>query len=123
MTYADEATGVALAARDAGIPSVISFTVETDGRLPSGQALGEAIAQVDAETSSAPAYYMINCAHPTHFDDVLEGGGAWRSASAACGPTRRPRATPSSTRPPRWTRAIPGTWASATPRCGCSCPT
>ena len=78
MTYADEATGIALAARDAGIPSVISFTLETDGRLPSGQSLGEAIAQVDAETGSAPAYYMINCAHPTHFDDVLEGGGAWK---------------------------------------------
>jgi S-methylmethionine-dependent homocysteine/selenocysteine methylase len=78
MTYVEEAIGVARAAREAGVPAVISFTVETDGRLPSGQPLGEAIAQVDSETDSAPAYYMINCAHPTHFEEVLEGGTGWR---------------------------------------------
>ena len=78
MTYADEAIGLTRAAVAAAIPAVISFTVETDGRLPSGQQLGEAIEQVDAETGAAPAYYMINCAHPTHFDEVLAAGGAWR---------------------------------------------
>jgi S-methylmethionine-dependent homocysteine/selenocysteine methylase len=77
MTYADEATGIARAAQEAGLPAAISFTLETDGRLPSGQELGEAIEQVDAETDSAPAYYMINCAHPTHFEDAIEGGAAW----------------------------------------------
>ena len=71
MTYAEEAIGVCRAAVRAGLPVVISFTVETDGRLPSGQTLAEAIAQVDGETGDAPAYYMINCAHPTHFDTVL----------------------------------------------------
>jgi homocysteine S-methyltransferase len=71
MTYADEAVGIARAARTAELPAAISFTVETDGRLPSGQPLGEAIEQVDADT--APAYFMINCAHPTHFEGVLEG--------------------------------------------------
>ena len=78
LTYAGEAVGVARAARDAGIPSVISFTVETDGRLPSGQALGEAIEEVDDQTQGAVAYFMINCAHPTHFAHVLEGDGGWR---------------------------------------------
>ena len=78
MTYADEAVGIARAADDAGLPVAISFTVETDGRLPSGQALGEAIEQVDDETGATPAYYMINCAHPTHFEGVLEDGGQWR---------------------------------------------
>jgi S-methylmethionine-dependent homocysteine/selenocysteine methylase len=77
MTYVEEAIGVTRAAVAAGIPAAISFTVETDGRLPSGQALGEAIEQVDAETEGAPAYFMINCAHPTHFDDVVTDGG-WR---------------------------------------------
>jgi homocysteine S-methyltransferase len=77
MTYVEEALGIARAARGAGMPVVISFTVETDGRLPSGQALGEAVEQVDAETDRAPAYFMINCAHPTHFDFVL-GDGAWQ---------------------------------------------
>jgi S-methylmethionine-dependent homocysteine/selenocysteine methylase len=78
MTYADEAIGVTQAARDAGLPAAISFTVETDGRLPSGQGLGEAIEQVDEATGGAPAYYMINCAHPTHFDAVLASDESWR---------------------------------------------
>jgi S-methylmethionine-dependent homocysteine/selenocysteine methylase len=77
MTYADEATGLALAARAAGLPVAISFTVETDGRLPSGQGLGDAITAVDDATDSAPAYYMINCAHPTHFQAVLDTELDW----------------------------------------------
>jgi S-methylmethionine-dependent homocysteine/selenocysteine methylase len=72
MTYAEEAIGVARAARQTGLPVGISFTLETDGRLPSGQSLREALAQVDAETDAYPAYYMINCAHPAHFATVLD---------------------------------------------------
>ena len=78
MTYADEAIGVTRAAADAGLPSVISFTLETDGQLPNGQGLGEAIDAVDEATGGAPAYFMINCAHPTHFDDVLAADEPWR---------------------------------------------
>jgi len=69
MTYADEAIGISRAAREAGLPAAISFTVETDGRLPSGQSLADAIELLDEDTP--PAYYMINCAHPTHFEAVL----------------------------------------------------
>jgi S-methylmethionine-dependent homocysteine/selenocysteine methylase len=76
MTNTNEAIGVARAARAAGVPAVISFTVGTDGRLPTGEALGEAIAAVDAATGAAPAYYMVNCAHPTHFAHLLAGKGA-----------------------------------------------
>jgi S-methylmethionine-dependent homocysteine/selenocysteine methylase len=72
LTYADEAVGIVRAARLAEVPIVISFTVETDGRLPSGQPLGEAIQQVDDETDAAAAYFMVNCAHPTHFAGALE---------------------------------------------------
>ena len=75
LNYAAEAVGIARAAAEAGIPSVISFTVETDGRLPSGQELRDAVAEVDEATGGAPAYYMVNCAHPTHFEDVLADGG------------------------------------------------
>jgi S-methylmethionine-dependent homocysteine/selenocysteine methylase len=78
LTYVDEAVGIARAAETAGIPSVISFTVETDGRLPSGQPLGEAIEEVDARAGGSIAYFMINCAHPTHFAHVLEEEGSWR---------------------------------------------
>jgi homocysteine S-methyltransferase len=77
LNYANEAIGVARAAKAAGLPVVISFTVETDGRLPTGQTLRDAIAEVDTETGAAPAYYMLNCAHPTHFADQLATGGIW----------------------------------------------
>jgi S-methylmethionine-dependent homocysteine/selenocysteine methylase len=77
MNYADEALGVAVAAERAGMPVAIAFTVETDGRLPTGQTLGAAIEQVDVATSGYPAYYMINCAHPTHFEPVLAGRPPW----------------------------------------------
>jgi S-methylmethionine-dependent homocysteine/selenocysteine methylase len=77
MTYVEEAIGIALGARDAGVPVVISFTVETDGRLPSGQSLADAIAAVDAATDGYPAYYMVNCAHPTHFDALFAEPGPW----------------------------------------------
>jgi len=77
MNYAGEAVGIARAAKRAAIPAAISFTVETDGNLPTGQALKAAIEEVDAETSAYPAYYMINCAHPSHFRDVLGTGGPW----------------------------------------------
>jgi homocysteine S-methyltransferase len=75
LTYVEEAIGIARAADSAGIPAAISFTLETDGRLPSGQPLPEAIEETDAATGGGPAYYMINCAHPTHFESVL--GGSW----------------------------------------------
>ena len=77
MTHPAEAVGVAEAARQAGLPVVLSFTVETDGTIPTGQSLREAIEAVDAATDGYPAYYMINCAHPSHFDHVLEPGTAW----------------------------------------------
>lgn len=71
MNYTEEAVGLAKAAQSAQMPVVVSFTVETDGRLPSGQALAAAVEQVDRETARYPSYYMINCAHPTHFEAAL----------------------------------------------------
>lgn len=73
MTYPDEAIGIALAAKRFGLPHVLSFTLETDGCLPNGQSLQAAIAKVDAATDGSPAFYMINCAHPTHFRHILDG--------------------------------------------------
>lgn len=77
MTNTSEAIGIVRAALQAGMPVVLSFTVETDGRLPTGQTLAEAITLVDEATASSPAYYMINCAHPTHFQDVMGSAQAW----------------------------------------------
>lgn len=66
LSYAEEGIGLAAAAAERGVPAVIGFTVETDGRLPSGTPLGEAIERVDDATGSSVAWYMINCAHPDH---------------------------------------------------------
>ena len=77
MTNVPEAIGLVRAASRLDAPVVISFTVETDGRLPGGNLLAEAVMAVDAATDSAPAYYMINCAHPTHFATVLDPAAAW----------------------------------------------
>jgi homocysteine S-methyltransferase len=77
ITNADEAIGIVRAATAAGIPAAISFTVETDARLPTGQSLREAIEQVDAATDAGAAYFMVNCAHPTHFAPALERGQEW----------------------------------------------
>jgi len=77
LTYAAEAIGIARAARTARMPVVISFTVETDGALPDGSSLGDAIGAVEDKTESYPAYYGINCAHPSHFLNVLDVGEEW----------------------------------------------
>ena len=77
MTNVNEALGLARAAAAADIPCVVSFTVETDGRLPTGERLPDAIEAIDRQTQRPPAYYMINCAHPTHFNGALETGSAW----------------------------------------------
>jgi homocysteine S-methyltransferase len=77
MTYVAEAVGIVRAAGEAGMPIAISFTVETDGALPDGTVLRDAVRAVDRETDAAPVYYGINCAHPTHFADQLEPGAEW----------------------------------------------
>ena len=77
MTNANEAIGIVRAAAEAGIPAAISFTVETDGLLPTGQSLREAVEQVDAATDGGAAYFMVNCAHPSHFDGAIEPDGPW----------------------------------------------
>ncbi len=78
INYVEEAIGVALAAQAADIPVVVSFTVETDGRLPSGMSLADAITATDDATHGYPAYYMLNCAHPSHFAHLFDGG-AWQT--------------------------------------------
>jgi len=77
LNYVEEALGLVNAARKASLPVVISFTVETDGNLPTGQSLGEAIQQVDEATASYPSYFMINCAHPSHFSGIMVKEESW----------------------------------------------
>jgi homocysteine S-methyltransferase len=77
MTHVGEAVGIARAATATSLPVVVSFTVETDGRLPTGETLGEAIAATDAATGHAPLYYMVNCAHPDHFRSAFESQESW----------------------------------------------
>ena len=105
MNYVEEAIGIVRAAEAAGMPVAISFTVETDGRLPTGQTLRAAIEQVERDHGYA-AYYMINCAHPTHFAHVLVGGEPWAERIRGTARERvAPRATPSWTNRRRSTSA------------------
>jgi len=77
MTYPSEAIGIVLAAKAENLPVVISFTTETDGRLPNGMTVKEAIELVDLTTNKGPVYYMINCAHPDHFHQALAENADW----------------------------------------------
>ena len=94
MNYVEEAAGVILAARDWRIPVVASFTLETDGQLPSGESLADAISRTDALTDHYAAYYMINCAHPDHFRQRLHGDAPWlrRIAGIRANASRRSHA-------------------------------
>jgi len=78
LNYIDEGLGIAVAARKVGLPIVISFTVETDGNLPSGETLQEAIQTIDHGTDHYPMYYMVNCAHPSHFAHRLKEKSKWK---------------------------------------------
>jgi homocysteine S-methyltransferase len=75
-----EAIGFVRAARGAGLPVAVSFTLETDGRLPSGDSLAAAVAAVDE--AGGPDYYLVNCAHPAHVEPALAEPGAWRERVA-----------------------------------------
>ncbi|MEO1248669.1 MAG: homocysteine S-methyltransferase family protein [Pseudomonadota bacterium] len=89
FTQSGEAIGVVRAAQGAGLPVVISFTVETDGRLPSGQPLSEAVEAVDQATRNGPAYYMVNCAHPDHFaGDLTDSSWGRRIRGLRCNASR-----------------------------------
>ncbi len=77
MNYNEEAIGIVNAAKKYNIPVVISYTVETDGRLPSGDSLKDAITTLDKLTDNYVSYFMINCAHPNHFTNVLKTTGNW----------------------------------------------
>ncbi|AYD01882.1 homocysteine S-methyltransferase family protein [Neorhizobium sp. NCHU2750] len=78
LNTTEEAIGVTRAAKAVGLPVVISFTVETDGRLAGGMPLREAIETTDGMTDNGPAYYMINCAHPVHFEGILADSEGWQ---------------------------------------------
>ena len=78
LAYVDEAVGIVRAAEATELPVVVGFTVETDGRLPSGDSIEEAIVAVDDATDGAAQSFMLNCAHPTHFADALPEGDSRR---------------------------------------------
>lgn len=77
MSNVEESIGIVRAAGEFGLPVIISFTVETNGRLPPGDLLGQAIDEIDSSSDTPPAYYMVNCAHPDHFRDALARGHEW----------------------------------------------
>lgn len=79
LSSTGEAIGVAKAAKVYSMPAIISFSVETDGRLASGHTLEDAVTNVDEATDGSPAFYMVNCAHPTHFSHLFASRPEWAS--------------------------------------------
>jgi homocysteine S-methyltransferase len=77
LTNSPEAIGIARAAKAHGLPAVLSFTLETDGNLPGGKPLGQAIEETDTATGGYAEYFMLNCVHPVHFAATVRRGGAW----------------------------------------------
>lgn len=93
FTNASEAVGFVRATQRIGVPAAVSFTIETDGRLPTGQPLDEAIDKVDAETGAAPIYFMVNCAHPSHLRAALiQGDWIGRVRGVRCNASRKSHA-------------------------------
>ncbi|HSU02751.1 MAG TPA: homocysteine S-methyltransferase family protein, partial [Nocardioides sp.] len=82
LTTVAEATGIVRAAQDVGLPVAISYTVETDGRLPDGTALGDAIGSLDAATAAGAAHVLVNCAHPDHVTTGLDPAAPWAARIA-----------------------------------------
>lgn len=78
MANAPETLGIVLAAKEIDMPIAVSFTVETDGNLPTGMSIKEAIEIIEEKSDAYPIYYMINCAHPTHFAHILKESGKWK---------------------------------------------
>ena len=83
LNYTEEAIGIVRAAQQINIPVVISFTVETDGRLPTGESLRDAIEKTDDATGGYTTFFMINCAHPEHFKHVFGDKADWRNRIGA----------------------------------------
>jgi S-methylmethionine-dependent homocysteine/selenocysteine methylase len=79
VDYPAEAVGIVGAARDVGMPVVISFTLGADAALPDGTTLGEAVGAVDDATGAAVSYYMVNCVQPGGIGPALAAGGEWRA--------------------------------------------
>jgi len=92
FTHTEEAVGTVRAATSVGVPVVVSFTVETDGRLPSGQLLGDAVQRLDDETDGGAAYLMVNCAHPDHIRPALDGDWVDRIRGVRCNASRQSHA-------------------------------
>jgi len=92
ITHPGEAIGMVNRARDLGLPFALSFTVETDGRLPTGQDLASALDEVETATGGYVRYYGINCAHPEHFGEQLPSGWVNRIGMVRPNASRRSHA-------------------------------
>ena len=119
LNYVEEAIGIAAAAKAADMPVALSFTLETDGRLPSGDSLERAIEATDAATGGYPAYSIART--PRISSACCRRAATGARGYAGCARTRRSTATPSSTKRPNSTLAIRTNWASSTGRCARYC--
>ncbi len=60
-----EATGIARAMSNTGIPYIISFVIDRSGRILDGSTLEHAFDEIDSVCDPAPTGFMINCSYPS----------------------------------------------------------
>ena len=71
MPTLPEAAGMARAMAETGLPYLISFTIQEDGRLIDGAAISDAITYIDRVTETPPLGYLTNCVHPSILRQAL----------------------------------------------------
>jgi homocysteine S-methyltransferase len=70
---ASEALGIARAMARTGLPAVVSFLITDRGTLLDGNPVVEVIEQIDGSVTPRPAYYAVNCVHPSVLREALRG--------------------------------------------------
>ena len=67
-----EATGIALAMAQTGIPYMISFVINREGTILAGNSLEQCINEIDVASGKPPLGYMINCAYPSFLNAHIQ---------------------------------------------------
>ncbi|KAL5355523.1 Homocysteine S-methyltransferase [Aspergillus floccosus] len=71
ITNLNEAIAFLQLAREVNLPAVVSFSLESDGKMLGGRTLECAIRAVDQATDGYAVYFGVNCVHPLRIAEAL----------------------------------------------------
>lgn len=66
-----EAHGMASVISSHQIPYILSFVVQPNGKILDGTPIHQVVHIIDSEIHPKPIFYMINCVHPTIFEQAI----------------------------------------------------